>query len=263
MGKEDIDDRERFSAFIKSPFRIISYIFKNTFTIRVHKDDLDTTEENPERFNRALCSATDTGILDSKYHSSVWIKHFNTTSTRFTPVKAGVFLQHVGISTCSWVFALLPGKYSWSSFLGKEGQFCSQSWLHAWNFAVTGGSWLRWLWFVKQALARAGRGLHASSWSQQSHQNSNYDWLLPWPCARWGGGSGLAAASTSHGLCGLWLPLPAASSFPWHQSEQDLARTMSSGEIMLPFLFSSPLLAQINYQAQNNELLGCISAQKN
>lgn len=67
VGRGDLDDRKRFSAFVKSPFRIIPYIFKDTFTIHVHRDDVDTTEENPERFNRALCSATDTGILDSKY----------------------------------------------------------------------------------------------------------------------------------------------------------------------------------------------------
>lgn len=56
VGRGDTYDRKWFSDFVISPFRrIISYIFKNTSTIHVHKDDVDPTEENPERFNRALC----------------------------------------------------------------------------------------------------------------------------------------------------------------------------------------------------------------
>lgn len=68
VGRGDSDDRKWFSAFVESPFRVIPYIFKDTFTIHVHKEHVDTTEENPERFNRALCSVTDTGIFDSKCH---------------------------------------------------------------------------------------------------------------------------------------------------------------------------------------------------
>lgn len=84
-GRGDSEDRKQFSAFVKSLFRLISYIFKNTSTIHVHKDDVDTTEENPEKFKRAWCSATDTGILDSKGNSSVWIKHLNTEQALGSP----------------------------------------------------------------------------------------------------------------------------------------------------------------------------------
>lgn len=52
--------------------------------------------------------------------------------------------------------------------------------------AVTRGRCLRWLWFVKWALAKAGRDLHPSAWSQKSHQNNNYNLLLPWPCPELG-----------------------------------------------------------------------------
>lgn len=141
-------------------------------------------------------------------------------------------------------FCSSPSNYSWSSFLGEERQFYSQSQLHARNIAAAGGSWWRWAWFVKWAIARAGRELHPSSWSQQSHENSSYDILLPWPCSKQSGGSEVSRwrcqPCTVHPAgCGCCCQHPPLS--------QDTSQSRIWPEQCLlekpPFLFSFPVLS--------------------
>lgn len=266
---------------MKSLPRLISHIFKNTFTIHVHKDDVDTTEENPEKFSRALCSATDTGILDGKCNSSVSIKHINTASTRFTSVKARAFLQHVDTSIHSWVFALLPVNIPDPHFWVRRGNsVLKANRMLGTLLSRAGADWNSYGLSNCHLPGQAGRGLHPSSRSQQSHQNRKYDFLVPWPCAKQGGGTGLSR----------WL-LPALPSVPWAlRAAATTAGLLQEQPLILPsavttasiLLFPmTPVRAgfgqnnvswrnhpsfslfQIKYQALNNELLGCITAQKN
>lgn len=136
-GKGDSEDRKCFSAFVKGPFRLVSCLFKNTVIIHVHEGDINTyviqLKKTQGSLNRALCSATDTDILDCKCNSSVWIKHLYKASTSSTMVKAGAFLQPTRASTAVKSFLSYPSKYLWTLFLGEERQICSQSQLHAWQ----------------------------------------------------------------------------------------------------------------------------------
>lgn len=82
VGEEgDSEDRKRFSVFVKGAFRLISCIFKNTYIIHIHKDDVNMymirLKKTQCSFNRALCSAPATGISDCKCNSHVWMKHLH------------------------------------------------------------------------------------------------------------------------------------------------------------------------------------------
>lgn len=141
------------------------------------------------------------------------------------------------------VFSVIPVNISEPCSWERRGKSVFKANCMLGSSVVTRGSCLRWLWFVKWALAKAGRDLHPSARSQKSHQNNNCNLLLSWPCAERGGrcrarlaGRCQPPRSRSHGLCGLWWLLPGCSHT---RSCQEHVPCLALQLVLLPASYSS------------------------